>query len=487
MSIIQSSGPSPAQDPHATHEVGGMLERMDAQGQVTERLLLSLGDWQVIPDDQGRLRVLDAMQVPPKPVLLRLRVWRNRMGVAWQAGDVDTRADNGCVGPVDSLEVAQKQKLIDCETDLQTGGERFRLIPSQQTIQTSGTHLVPRDTLAASHSDTPTERRGSQDSWKEAVGSLTRSMESIQAMVERWYGEAQLRCDLELSRERLRSLSSQLAFCRNQCQALGDLCLSDATGAGDAGDRDFSGPPQPIVREVDGELAEARDAALGLWSSLCADPIELRAASLSDALDPEEAPTWESREELWDLGDTPTDWEVAREPQDGLVEIEQPERVEGGDEETPAVLRAESRREESMREWLQGHFEGRQEEYVLLEQLLFQQPARRVEIGSGDCGSSSDPKPDRMEGQVGVGMERKEEQASGSGGLATAAGRADRIAVLFGCVLILGGVGMWNLNLSAWNSKFAGVVSGVIGSLWLIDSILRLRSAGDPSKPSIEA
>jgi hypothetical protein len=46
---------------------------------------------------------------------------------------------------------------------------------------------------------------------------------------------------------------------------------------------------------------------------------------------------------------------------------------------------------------------------------------------------------------------------------------------------------MWNLNLSAWNSKFAGVVSGVIGSLWLIDSILRLRSAGDPSKPSIEA
>jgi len=487
MSIMRSSVPSPNQDPLATHEVGGMLERMDAQGQVTERLLLSLGDWQVIPDDQGKLRVLDAMQVPPKPVLLRLRVWRSRIGVAWETGNLEAPSNNSRAGQGRSIEVAQKQKLIDCETDLQTGGERFRLIPSHQTIQTGGTAPVPPETSATANSSASTERSESHESWKEAIGSLSRSMESIQAMVDRWYGEAQSRCDLELSRERLRSLSSQLAFCRNQCQTLGDLQRSEATAASDDRDREFLGTPQPIVHEVDGELEETRNAALGLWTSLCADPIELRVTSLSDSLDPEEGQSWASREELWDSGDFLTDWEMAPESRQGLVEIEPPEGVAGQDEETPEVSLAESRREESMREWLQGHFEGRHEEYLLLEQLLFQQPSRSVEDGSGKCESSADRKPAGKNGPVGVGMEKQEQPTQGSESVATATIRRDRLAALFGCVLILGGMGMWNLNHSEWNSKFAGAVSGVIGSLWLFDSILRLRHSGHPSKPSIEA
>ncbi|MFM8328400.1 MAG: hypothetical protein ACKN9U_26360, partial [Pirellulaceae bacterium] len=104
MSIIQPTSPSPAHDPMATHEVGGMLERMDAQGNVTERLLLSLGDWQVIPDEQGKLRILDAMHVTPSPALLRLRVWRSRIGVAWRKGAGDTLSDRLGLGLGERLE-----------------------------------------------------------------------------------------------------------------------------------------------------------------------------------------------------------------------------------------------------------------------------------------------------------------------------------------------------------------------------------------------
>jgi hypothetical protein len=496
MSIIQPTGPSPDQDSLATQEVGGMLERMDARGQVTERLLLSLGDWQVIPDDQGKLRVLDAMHVTPRPALLRLRVWRNRIGVAWQAGGSVLLTEGPAGQQGKSLELAETQKLIDCETDLQSGGERFRLIPSQQTIHTGWKPTASEDAPGGGPFPAETGSQPTADAWKESVGSLARSLESIQAMVERWHGEAQQRCDLEQSRDRLRSLSSQLAFCRTQCRALEDLRLSKTFAAKDGSGQAEENQPQKIVREVDGELEEARHAALGLWTSLCADPIELQGDSLQYSLDPEEERSWESGEERWESNDSLTDWEEVEKPRGGLVQIEQPEA--GGE----AALRVERRREESMREWLQGHFEGRQEEFLLLEQLLFQQPSRRSKDASSDPDSNGHTKPVALERQVAAGMEKKQERSGGavfkspaSDSVATpcvasrsyASRSSDRIAVLFGCILILGGIGMWNLDLPAWNSKFAGVVAGVIGLLWLFDSIFRLRTAGRIPTPSIEA
>jgi hypothetical protein len=487
MSMIQPTSPSPAHDPMATHEVGGMLERMDAQGNVTERLLLSLGDWQVIPDEQGKLRILDAMHVTPSPALLRLRVWRSRIGVAWRKSAVDTLSDRRGLGLGERLEVAGQEKLIDCETDLQSGSERFRLIPSQQTNQTAWPSPGPQESSSASNTCKEAESRTSEQTWREAVGGLTRSLASIQAMVDRWHAEAQQRSDLDLSKERLRSLSSQLAFCQNQCENLGGLRLFEATATGDERVMEEPNRGQPIVHEVNGELDQSRNEALGLWKSLCAEPIEWGVPSPSDNQGLEKDPTWESLEEPWESDDSLQDWEVAHESKGGLAQIESPEGVEGGDEESRAVLQAELRREQSMREWLQGHFEGRQDEYLLLEQLLFQQPSRRGKDASDDLGSTTHRKGAAREQEVAVEVEQKEAQTSGSRSASTAAGRSDRVAVLFGCVLILGGIGMWSLNQSAWNSKFAGAVSGVIGSLWLLDSLFRLRTSGQVAGRSIEA
>ncbi|MFM8174566.1 MAG: hypothetical protein ACKN81_13555, partial [Pirellulaceae bacterium] len=145
MSIIQPTGTSTTRVPLEPQEVGGMLERLDSQGQVTERLVLSLGDWQVIPDEQGKLRVMEAMHVTPRPPLFRLRVWRSRIGVAWESRSLSSLPDD--TRKVERLEGAATEKLIDCETDLQSGGERFRLIPSQQTIQTGWTPLASHDSL----------------------------------------------------------------------------------------------------------------------------------------------------------------------------------------------------------------------------------------------------------------------------------------------------------------------------------------------------
>lgn len=483
MSILQPTGPSPAQEPLATQEVGGMLERMDAQGQVTERLLLSLGDWQVIPDDQGKLRVLDAMHVTPRPALLRLRVWRTRIGVAWQAGPSGLLPDGLNGGHEESRDVSEKQKLIDCETDLQSGGERFRLIPAQQTIQTAWTPPAPKDAPAATNAPTATGSLSTAQSWKESVGNLARSIESIQAMVERWYGEAQQRWDLELSKDRLRSLSSHLAFCGNQCKTLGDLLLVEANAARDGSCQEDECQPQPTFREEDGELVEARHAALGLWTSLCADPIELHVAPSLDSVDPDEDRSWKSREDRWDARDSSTEWGDAPEPIGGLVKLEPLEELQVEE----AGLQVELRREESMREWLQGHFEGRHEEFLLLEQLLFQQPSRRSRDASGEPESTIQRKSGVLEQDAALCVEPKQDQPSGGSCSSTAVGRADCVSLLFGCFLILSGIGMWNLNLSAWNSKFAGVVSGVIGSLWLVDSIFRLRNSGRASTSSIEA
>lgn len=488
MSILQPIGPCPEEGPLATQEVGGMLERMDAQGQVTERILLSLGDWQVIPDEQGKLRVLDSMHVTAKPALLRLRVWRSRIGVAWQTGTIESTSHGIGVGEGkrERLEIAQKQQLIDCETDLQSGGERFRLIPSQQTIQAGWPPAVSRDTSSSANSSSTPESRTSETSWKEELAGLSRSMESIQGMVERWCGEGHQRVDLELWRERLRSLSSQLAFCRKQCESLGHFRLSEVNAESHEQVRENVSPPQSMVRDFDGELEESRNGALGLWQSLCADPIAFGVASFQDSREPEKADAWESLEESWESGDPLKNWEEPQDALGGVVQIQHPERGHVGEEETQAEVQVAARREESMREWLKSHFEGHHEEYLLLEQLLFQQPSRRGEDARVDSESITHRKCVAVEQQVAAGMEKRKEKSSAGGWTLTADGRADRIALLFGCVLTLGGIGMWNLNLSSWNSRFAGVVSAVIGSLWLVDSIFRISRSGQVTKPSME-